>query len=178
MDMNPDRQSEDRERLTRLWLDAQGAVEAYVFAAIRDVHDAENVVQQAALTVARRFDEYDASRPFVAWALWLARSRIADHYRKVGREKLVFSDALLERFERALADSGDRPARQAALERCLDKLPARSRRLIELRYENDASMQSLADEVDSTPASVRVMLFRIRNILAECIGAELAKEAP
>ena len=30
--------------------------------------DAEDVVQKVALTVARRFDEYDNERPFQAWA--------------------------------------------------------------------------------------------------------------
>jgi RNA polymerase sigma-70 factor (ECF subfamily) len=71
-----------RERLTRLWLKAEPSVQAFVFAAVNDVNDEEDVVQQVALTVARRFDEYDGMRPFIAWALWLAKSRIADHYRK------------------------------------------------------------------------------------------------
>lgn len=170
-------QLSDRERLTRLWLEAEATVQAYVFAAVRDIHDAEDVVQQVALTAARRFDQYDAARPFIAWVMWLARSRIVDHYRKKGREKLVFSETLLERFELALVQGHQQDARQAALERCLDKLPEKSRRLVELRYESDSSMQRVADALDSTAASVRVMLFRVRNQLAQCVKAELAKEA-
>ncbi|MBI1372501.1 MAG: sigma-70 family RNA polymerase sigma factor [Phycisphaera sp.] len=167
----------DRERLTRYWLDAEPAVQAYVFAVVREVHDAEDVVQQVALTVARRFDEYDDTRPFLAWALWLARSRIADHFRKTGRDRLVFSPTMLERFERALSENHQVAVRREALEHCLGKLPEKPRRLIELRYENDASMQSVADAMESTAASVRVMLFRVRNQLAECVNAQLAKEA-
>ena len=175
--MDPVDQLSDRERLTRLWLDAEATVQAYVFAALRDIHDAEDVVQQVALTAARRFEEYDAARPFVAWVMWLARSRIVDHYRKKGREKLVFSETLLERFELALVQSHQQDERQAALARCLEKLPEKSRRLIELRYESETSMQHVADALNSTAASVRVMLFRIRNQLAQCVKAELAKEA-
>ena len=168
-----------RERLTRLWLAAEPTVNAYVFATVRGFQDAEDVAQQVALTAARRFDEYDASRPFVAWALWLAKSRIADHYRKQGRERLVFSDALLDQLADALSHrQPERSARQEALERCIEKLPEKSRQLLAMRYEEDASMEGVAAAVNSTAAAVRVMLFRIRNLLAECIQTELAKETP
>jgi RNA polymerase sigma-70 factor (ECF subfamily) len=167
-----------RERLTLFWLEAEPAVRAFVGAAVRGFHDAEDVTQQVALTVARRFDEYDASRPFVAWALWLAKSRIADHYRKQGRERLVFSESLLDELASALVVQQPRAtARQAALARCLEKLPGKSRRMLDRRYAEDAPVEQVAAELKSTPGSVRVMLFRIRNLLAACIEGELAKEA-
>ena len=51
------------------------------------------------------------------------------------------------------------------------------RRLLDLRYVDDASMDAIAQAISSTAGSVRVMLFRIRDLLAECVKAELAKEA-
>jgi len=175
--VNHESEIETRERLTRLWREAEPSVQAYVFAAVRSVQDAEDVVQQVALTVARRFDEYDGARPFVAWALWLAKSRVIDHYRRQEREKLVFSEALLEQLAEALVQrQPQRSARQEALERCIEKLPAKSRQLLELRYEEDASMERVAEAVQSTAASVRVLLFRIRNLLAECVQSQLSKE--
>jgi len=177
--MQHEQEIEARERLTRLWLAAEPTVNAYVFAAVRGFHDAEDVAQQVALTVARRFDEYDASRSFVAWTLWLAKSRIADHYRKQGRERLMFSDTLLDQLADALSHrQPERGARQEALERCIEKLPAKSRQLLERRYEDGSSMEGVAAAVNFTAASVRVMLFRIRNLLAECIETELTKETP
>lgn len=176
--MDHDDEIDARERLTRHWLESEPAVRAYLFAAIRGFHDAEDVVQQVALTVARRFDEYDPARPFVGWALWLAKSRVIDHFRKQGRERLVFSETLLDELADALAQrQPEGSARLAAMERCLGKLPEKSRQLLSLRYDDDAPMERVASAVDSTAASVRVMLFRIRNLLAECIQTELAKEA-
>jgi RNA polymerase sigma-70 factor (ECF subfamily) len=167
-----------RERLSRLWMQAEPSVNAYVFAAVQRYQDAEDVVQQVALTAARRFEEYDGSRPFVAWVLWLAKSKIIDHYRVQGRRKLLFSEALLDQtaarlVERQAADH----AGAAALETCLDKLPPKSRRLLDLRYVEDASMDAIARAIDSTAGSVRVMLFRIRDLLAACVKAELAKDS-
>lgn len=176
--MDPKQAGEIRERLSRLWMQAEPAVNAYVFAAVHRFQDAEDVVQQVALAAARRFEEYDNSRPFVGWALWLAKSKIVDHYRAQGRCKVVFSETLLDQMaarlvERQAADH----AGAAALEKCLDKLPPKSRRLLDLRYVDDAPMERIAQAIDSTAGSVRVMLFRIRDLLAQCIKAELAKEA-
>jgi RNA polymerase sigma-70 factor (ECF subfamily) len=168
----------DRERLSRLWMQAEPSVTAYVFAAIQRFQDAEDVVQQVALTAARRFDEYDDSRPFVAWVLWLAKSKIIDQYRKQGRRKLMFSETLLDQTASRLVERQEADhARAAALEQCIDKLPPKSRKLLDLRYLEDASMDAIAQVVGSTAGSVRVMLFRIRNLLADCVKAELAREA-
>jgi RNA polymerase sigma-70 factor (ECF subfamily) len=110
--------------------------------------------------------------------LWLAKSRISDHYRRQGRERLVFSDTLLDQLADALVVRQPHiTARQAALERCVEKLPEKSRRMLNLRYVEEAPVERVAAELKSTAGSVRVMLFRIRNLLAECIRGELAKEA-
>jgi RNA polymerase sigma-70 factor, ECF subfamily len=176
--VNHEDEIQARERLTLLWLDAEPAVRAYIGAAVRGVHDAQDVTQQVALTVARRFDEYDGSRPFVAWALWLAKSRIADHFRKQGRERLVFSETLMDQLAEALVVRQPHVAeRQAALQRCLAKLPEKSRRMLNLRYAEETSVEEMAAALASTPGSVRVMLLRIRNLLAQCVDGELMKDA-
>lgn len=150
-------------------------MQAFVFSAVSGFQDAEDVAQEVALMVARRFDEYDPSRPFVAWALWLAKSQVVAYYRKRGRERLVFSDTLLDQLAAVLAQrQPERSARQAALEHCLEKLPEKSRRLLDLRYVEELSMESAAQTIRSSAGAVRVMLFRIRDVLANCIQTQLA----
>jgi RNA polymerase sigma-70 factor, ECF subfamily len=176
--VNHDDEIQARERLALHWLDAEPVVRAYVGAAVRGFHDTQDITQQVALVVARRFDEYDGSRPFVAWALWLAKSRIADHYRKQGRERLVFSEALMDQLADALVVRQPHvAARQAALQRCVEKLPEKSRRMLNLRYVEGSSVEEMATALRSTSGSVRVMLLRIRNLLAQCIEGELMKDA-
>ncbi len=165
-----------RERLAKHWLEAEPSVQAYVFAAVSRFQDAEDVVQQVALTVARRFDEYDETRSFSAWALWLAKSHIVDHYRKKGRERLLFSDALMDKFAEVLVQQqAVRAARSEALEHCLDKLPEKSRQILAMRYEDDAPIERVAEAIESTAGAVRVTLYRIRNLLAECMNSEVTR---
>ena len=57
-------------------------------------------------------------------------------------------------------------------------LPEKSRQILALRYEEDASMERVAEAIESTAGAVRVILFRIRNLLAECMNSELARTTP
>ncbi|MEK0445323.1 MAG: hypothetical protein RLZZ399_644 [Verrucomicrobiota bacterium] len=176
--MNPSEETQSREQLTLLWREAEPSIQAFVFAAVRSFADAEDVVQQVALTIARRFDEYDPGRPFLGWALWLAKSRIADHYRKKGRERLVFSDSVLEQLAHVFEhQKPERSERQVALERCIEKLPQKSRHTLDLRYAEGLSIAEIAKRVQSTEGSMRVILSRLRDVLAGCIEQQLRKEA-
>ena len=174
--MNHPSEADNRERLTRLWLEAEPGIRAFVFASISSFSDAEDVVQKVALTAARRFNEYDPDRSFTAWTLWLAKSRVIDHYRVQGREKLIFSEPLLDQLAGSLiARQKVQTARAAAMEQCIEKLPKKSRQLLELRYEDGASAEEMATTLNSTAGSVRVMLHRIRNILEDCIKMQTKK---
>ena len=170
-------ENQKREEFTHCWLEAEPSVSAYVFASISSFHDAEDVVQRIAQELARRFDEYDSNRQFVGWALWIAKSRVIDFYRAQDRTQVVFSDELLGRLADTIVKQADgRSHRREALEACLDELPPRSRRLLDLRYVEELSADEMAQETGSTSGSVRVLLSRVRTALASCIERRLAVE--
>ena len=166
-------EKQKREEFTHHWLE----VEPYVFASVSGFHDAEDVVQRIAQELARRFDEYDSSRPFVGWALWIAKSRVIDFYRTQDRTRVVFSDELLGQLADTIANQADgRSNRREALEACLEELPPKSRRLLDLRYVEELSASEMAREIGSSSGSVRVLLSRVRTVLASCIERRLAME--
>lgn len=176
--MNRD-QSENhrREAFTQHWMEAEPSVSAYVFAVISSFHDAEDLVQQIAQETARRFDQYDPERPFLGWALWITKSRVIDFYRQRSRDRLIFSDDLLVRLGEVIASrEAGRNQRREALEHCLDSLPEQSRKLLDLRYVENAHADMIAKSVGSTAASIRVTLTRLRNRLATCVQHRLAME--
>jgi RNA polymerase sigma-70 factor, ECF subfamily len=171
-------ENQKREEFAHHWLDAEPSVSAYVFASVNGFHDAEDVVQRIAQELARRFNEYDSSRPFLGWALWIAKSRVIDFYRTQSRTRVVFSDELLGQLADTIAKQADgRSDRREALEACLDELPTRSRRLLDLRYVEEQSVADMAREIGSTLGSVRVLLSRVRTVLASCIERRLAMES-
>lgn len=170
-------ENQKREEFTQCWLQAEPSISAYVFASVSGFHDAEDVIQRVAQELARRFDEYDAGRPFVGWALWIAKSRVIDFYRLQSRQKILLSDEMLGQLADTIIKQADgRSHRREALELCLDDLPPKSRQLLELRYIEDLSAAETARDLGSTPGSVRVLLSRVRTVLANCIERRLATE--
>ncbi|MHC2069567.1 sigma-70 family RNA polymerase sigma factor [Bremerella sp. T1] len=165
-----------RELLTRSWMKAQPSVFAFVIASTPQFSDAEDLLQEVAAEVAIRFDEYDPSRPFLPWALWVAKIKIADFYRYKKRERLVFAGEAID----ALAAACTRvqslmTEEQGALEHCLKETTGRTRELLLLRYAEDLKPRQIAERLSMTAASVRVVLSRARSALGKCVDQRLGR---
>jgi RNA polymerase sigma-70 factor (ECF subfamily) len=142
----------------------------YVHALVRDRSAAEDIVQETALLVFRRFAEYDAARPFVAWALGIARFKVMGLNRDAARSRLVFDEEALIRFtESWVEQSAGQSERGAALEKCLEKLPDHTRRVVRLRYFEGLNAERIATRTGSTGAVTRVTLQRAREQLRACV---------
>ena len=85
----------ERAQLTADWERARTAVFAQLLAGIGSFHDAEDVLQEVAVSVAKNYGSYDRARPFVAWALGIARNHMLMYFRRYHRNRLVFSDQLI-----------------------------------------------------------------------------------
>jgi len=57
--------TEQQKKFTQLWTQAQPAVTCFVQASIRDRGHAENLIQEIAMTLLRKFPSYEASRSFM-----------------------------------------------------------------------------------------------------------------
>lgn len=165
---------DDISQLALLWGKAQHAVSAYVHAAVRNHHDAEDVIQATVTYIAHHFDEYDRARPFQAWAIGIARYRILDHRNKNKRQPLLLGDAALESLTNAMTrQAATADDRREALEHCMDRLKPEHRQVLADRYYEDNSRQEIAESLGIQARSVSVLLRRIRLVLAECIGKRM-----
>ena len=62
-----------------------------------------------AVTLVRKYDQYDASRPFVAWALGFAELEALAHLRQRGSERLVFDNTVVEQIAETCAEAAQGP---------------------------------------------------------------------
>lgn len=165
---------EDVSQLALLWGKAQHAVSAYVHAAVRNHHDAEDVIQATVTYITHHFDEYDPERPFQAWAIGIARYRIFDHRQKNKHRPLLLGDEALESLTDAMARQADSADdRREALEHCMARLKPEHRQVLADRYYNGNSRQEIADHLGIQARSVSTLLRRVRLVLAECIDKRL-----
>jgi RNA polymerase sigma-70 factor (ECF subfamily) len=167
----PDAASE-RARLAIDWERARTAVFAQLLAGIGSFHDAEDILQEVAVSVAKNYGSYDPSRPFVAWALGITRNHMLMYFRKHRHDRLVFNDELLAVIGGHLEELAERPSdqRREALHECLKRLEARQRRLIELRYSGGKRIDEIADSLGKSVAAVKGSLHRVRRFLERCVS--------
>lgn len=166
--------NEQSQSLARLWVRAQPSVSTYIWSAIRDFHAAEDILQDVAEDAAKSFSRYDSAKPFLAWVMGIARFKVIDYYRKNDRDAHIFDSEVLEHLSTAFeAVFPESSPRQEALERCVEKLPPKSRRLLEMRYEMEMKPAKIAEQVGTTSGSIRVLLTRVRTALGDCVEKRL-----
>ena len=164
-------------RFMRLWTAAQPAVTGYIRALVRDRSLADEVLQETSLVLFRRFDEYDDQRPFVAWALGIAKFQILGLQRDSARNRVAFDSDLLAKFTEKWAELAPAASdRSLHLEDCIQQLAARARKIVHLRYYDDLSAEEIAKQIGGTGAAVRVALQRVRQQLRECVERQLRAE--
>ena len=160
-----------------LWTQAQPAVSAFVHALVGDRAMRDEVLQAVALAILEGFDRYDASRPFLPWALAIARNEVANA-RHRGRR---FPALLSEAAENALADavasvSDDERVRLAHLADCLAQLEGRPREICDLRYRTGLTPARIAAALGMQSNTVSKALQRVREELRACIERRMAAE--
>src|SRR5258708_8332193 len=114
------------ERFTLLWTAAQPIVGSYIGSLVPDFQEAEDLLQEVALVLLRKFPEYDDRRPFVAWALGVARFEVLHAHRSHARSFVAAQSDLLENVTAACTElTPELDPRATALRDRLPLVPAR-----------------------------------------------------
>ena len=167
----------DQNRFIQHWTTAQPAVAGYIRAVVRDSASAKDVLQETALVLFKKFTEYDGERPFLGWALGVAKFQVLGHRRDEARCFLTFEADLFERFtEQWAAAEPEVDRRSGALQECLDQLKGRAREVVRMRYFDELTAEEIARRAGTNGGSVRVMLQRIREQLRACISGRMQAE--
>lgn len=172
-------QSDRRALVAEQWHRWQMSIRAYLVAAVSNYHDAEDLLQQVAVAVARDFEHYDPNTPFVRWAVAIARNRVLNYRRTKATSKLVFSQETLGSLAGAMPEEPPaETAAKAALDQCLDRLQHRSRQALALRYEQDLKPAEIAPRLDMTVTALTSLMHRVHKSLAKCVKERLDTASP
>lgn len=163
------------EAFVRLLLANQRDLFRYVVTLVPSLADAQEVMQETALALWRKFGDYDPGQPFVPWARQFAYFEALRFCRARSKYLAFLSGDLLERLARER--EATEPAleeRRAALRHCLAKLPARDRELVEVRYAGDQPLAAFAERTGSSVHMLKKTLVQVRRALLDCVTRRLA----
>lgn len=161
----------------RLFTQHEHEVYAFIVTILSNWADADEVMQETSIALWEMFDQFQEGTNFRAWACAIARHRIQRFRQKCARDRHIFSDDFIEVMsETAQAEASQFESRRKALARCIDKLTPRDRHLLQACYFGTGTIKRTAEQLQQPVNSVYKALFRIRQILFECIGRTIEAE--
>jgi RNA polymerase sigma-70 factor, ECF subfamily len=174
----PDSDPPKQAQFLRLFLSSERELFRYVAAIVPNAADAEEIVQQAAVLLWEKFDQYDPQYPFTPWACRFALNVAKQWITRRQRWKTLLdgnlAEELLRRREEMLPlfDS-----RFQHLEQCVGKLPREQRTILDDYYFRHTSVESISTRLGRSIAAIYKDLQRIRRSLRKCIEHAAQLEA-
>ncbi|QDT66439.1 sigma-70 family RNA polymerase sigma factor [Calycomorphotria hydatis] len=143
----------------------------YIMTLVGNRHDADDVMQDVAVVLWEKFDDFEHGTSFRNWAqaiaFRVARAYGRDKSKRTG--KAIDDDALI-----AVAKSQSRARelielRQSYLEKCLDKLKSDDRKFLLHCESRHGNVANLAREMKESVQDLHYRVRKLRHLVAKCI---------
>jgi RNA polymerase sigma-70 factor (ECF subfamily) len=158
------------QRFLSLFLRSEREIFRYVAALVPNVADAEDIVQQTALSLWEKFDAYDPSQPFTPWACRFALNKTRQWIERRQRWQTLLERGLAEELAQRREElRPELELRLRHLEGCVGKLPQEQRAIVEGYYYRRDGIEKLAGDCGRTVAATYKTLQRIRQSLQQCL---------
>jgi RNA polymerase sigma-70 factor, ECF subfamily len=162
------------DRLAMQVLFARHHVRVYRFVLrlVRDESVAEDLISEVFLDVWRQAGRFEGRSQVSTWLLAIARFKALSALRRRPDEEL--DDETAEAIEDPSDDPEvalDKKDKSAAIRKCLEKLSAEHREIIDLVYYHEKSVEEVARIVGIPENTVKTRMFYARKRLAELLKA-------
>ena len=166
------------EAFLGLYSKEQSRIQAYIRSLVPDATDADDLFQKTSLVMWRSFASFDRDKPFLPWALGVARHQILVHWRTRRRDRHIFSEDFLATLADELGErlAGETPSladRQRALDACVEQLPPRQQELVRRFYGDNEQAAAIAASWNRSVHAVYKALKVMRKGLQACIEERL-----
>jgi RNA polymerase sigma-70 factor (ECF subfamily) len=144
----------------------------FVLRLVRDESVAEDLISEVFLDVWRQAGRFEGRSQVSTWLLAIARFKALSALRRRPDEEL--DDEAAEAIEDPSDDPEvalDKKDKSAAIRKCLEKLSAEHREIIDLVYYHEKSVEEVAQIVGIPENTVKTRMFYARKRLAELLKA-------
>lgn len=164
------------DEFMQLFIEYQPQIYAYVRSLLFQRADADDVMQETASVLWRKFDQFEKGTRFDRWAYRTAYHQVRYFRQKKAREskRLQFGDDLVETLSseaEAFLDNTDET--MAALERCVQKLQKNQRDMIRWRFEPGGTNRAISKRIGKSESVVSRSMNRIYETLMKCVSLQL-----
>lgn len=168
----------DQQAYATLMKRYKKAVYFMILKMIRDTDDAEDLTMEAFAKAFRNLERFKKDYTFSTWLFRIATNNTIDFIRKKKLKTMSLNNTLsddsgnsvnidVEDDDNNPQDQYIRSQRIDMVRIFVDKLPAKYRKLVQLRYFDELSYEEIAQELDKPLGTVKAQLHRSRELLYE-----------
>jgi RNA polymerase sigma-70 factor (ECF subfamily) len=158
----------------RNFVETEDRIRGYLLAICGDANSAEDLFQEVSCVLWEKFAAYDQSRPFIAWALGVARLECLKWREKQAKRKEILSpDVIALMAEDAAEEYASANDKLPALRKCIKSLKGQAAEIFRARYEENEAIGKIADRFDRSTGAVQMVLQRTRDGLRRCVEKNL-----
>jgi RNA polymerase sigma-70 factor (ECF subfamily) len=169
---------ENDDEFIRLFSKSQRALHAFIVGMTFSSADADDVLQEVNLALWKKRRAYDPQYDFIRWAIGFAKVEIANHGRKRGKSRLLFSDDVLNLLANDWpVEATYHEQRLTALTLCIKKLGAPESRFVAEFYRGGSTVKEMSEMHEAPISSVYKVLNRARKSLRLCIQNRIAQSS-
>jgi RNA polymerase sigma factor (sigma-70 family) len=154
------------------------AVYFMILKMIRDTDDAEDLTMEAFAKAFRNLHKFKKDYTFSTWLFRIATNNTIDFIRKKKLKTMSLNTSMsdeggnsvnidVEDDDNNPQDEYIRSQRIEMVRIFVDKLPAKYRKLVQLRYFDELSYEEIAQELEKPLGTVKAQLHRSRELLYE-----------
>lgn len=164
----------DHELTLKYLYEARQRLSAVAWLIVRDAQAAEDLFQNVALKSVTKNASFEYKDALLSWAMVSIRREAIDWLRK---RKWETCDLEPEVHELISEEWSPHPQHEgpriAALRECLDSVPEKSRKLVQLRYMDGLDCDEVARRVGTSVDAVYQRFSRLHRALKECVDQKL-----
>ena len=168
----------DQQAYATLMKRYKKAVYFMILKMIRDTDDAEDLTMEAFAKAFRNLHKFKKDYTFSTWLFRIATNNTIDFIRKKKLKTMSLNTTLsddggnsvtidVEDDDKNPQDEFIKSQRIEMVRIFVDKLPAKYRKLVQLRYFDELSYEEIAQELDKPLGTVKAQLHRSRELLYE-----------
>ena len=152
---------------------------AYAWSIVRVTRTVEDLIQEVIVKALANKAKIKDEGHLLAWARTTTRNQAIDFLRKHRGRVVTLEDDTLEVLHENMRsrESAGTSARKDALHLCVSKLPEKSRKVLNLRYQEGMRGAAVAGQLNRTVDAIYQTLSRLHRQLRKCIQSRLAIDA-
>ena len=153
---------------------AQPRLRAFIRSLVFNASDVDDIIQDVAVIAIENADRYDESYSLDAWVIGIAKKRVLKFFEKRKRQKLCFSNEVVEAIADATLRSKDNTDALELLQGCLGKLDSTKRKLLVKRHQPGMTARELAREIGYTDSRMSRLLNGLYASVMKCVESQMA----